>query len=645
MRLCAASTVALGLLTVGSGALLPEPAKDLKTISSGLFPGFSISYKQASLRNSLIRWSPIITPYRTDTYIQNAPLSLWLQGGPGSPSVVAALGSNGPCIVLEDSKTTKLNEWSWNSGANMLYLDQPVQVGFSYDELVTGTVNETLSPFLVTKSNASVVGGDDLNALPGIFPSQKPSQTVNTTASSARAMWWFLQSWLQEFPEYSPPNKTLSIWGESYGGHYAPALASHIAAQNSLLRSSQSNMSKHAIPITVDALGLVNACIDNIVQTPLYPEFAFNNTYGIQAINETEYKAARAVVPECIRLSEKCRALGDELDPHEWGSVKEVNDACAAAFMFCFGSDKAASKMQPFQTKGRDLFDITQPKPNPFPPKFAAGYLNMRETQQDLGVPLNFTGFSAAVKTAFDSTGDFIRGKSLAELGQLLDAGTRVMLMYGDADYQCNWLGGEQISLAINSSVSAGFRAAGYTDLFTNSSYKGGVVREYGGLSFVRVFDAGHAAPYYQPETAHAIFTRTLARTDIATGQSNSFRASSGPSSSFGIKNAIPPPNKPLCYVWDVFETCSARETALLAAGRGVVRDFVLVGERTDNGTEILYGNGNVHGGGNNPSATISTSTPNNTETARAGAGRRVVGGLIGGLVAAVSSVVLLIWL
>jgi hypothetical protein len=53
-------------------------------------------------------------------------------------------------------------------------------------------------------------------------------------------------------------------------------------------------------------------------------------------------------------------------------------------------------------------------------------------------------------------------------------------------------LGGEQISLAIQSSSSTGFRASGYASISTNDSYIGGVVRQHGNLSFSRVFDAGH---------------------------------------------------------------------------------------------------------------------------------------------------------
>lgn len=48
---------------------------------------------------------------------------------------------HGPCFVHSDSNSTYLNEWSWNNEVNMLYLDQPVQVGLSYDVLTNVTVS------------------------------------------------------------------------------------------------------------------------------------------------------------------------------------------------------------------------------------------------------------------------------------------------------------------------------------------------------------------------------------------------------------------------------------------------------------------------------------------------------------------------
>jgi hypothetical protein len=126
-------------------------------------------------------------------------------------------------------------------------------------------------------------------------------------------------------------------------------------------------------------------------------------------------------------------------------------------------------------------------------------------------------------------------------------------------------------------------------------------VRQYGNLSFSRVFDAGHQGislssppraaaadssrfpvPYYQPETAYRIFQRAMFNTDVATGRIPTDAAANytttGPSSSFGIKNAVPSLPLPLCYTWDVMETCTDAQKLLLQNGSAVVQDFIVVG-------------------------------------------------------------------
>lgn len=129
---------------------------------------------------------------------KHAPLTLWLQGGPGAPSSPAALGENGPCYINRDSKTTRLNPWSWNNEVNMLYIDQPMQTGFSYDRLIKGVIDETVLPFVVTPVLEGSTPKLNSTFLLGTFPSQDLKSTANTTTMAALATWHFMQTWMKE---------------------------------------------------------------------------------------------------------------------------------------------------------------------------------------------------------------------------------------------------------------------------------------------------------------------------------------------------------------------------------------------------------------------------------------------------------------
>lgn len=78
------------------------------------------------------------------------------------------------------------------------------------------------------------------------------------------------------------------------------------------------------------------------------------------------------------------------------------------------------------------------------------GFLSQRShIQQALGVPFNYTQFTPHVNIAFYEVGDVERSGWKENLEELLDAGIKVYLMYGDRDYSCNWYGGEAVSLAL----------------------------------------------------------------------------------------------------------------------------------------------------------------------------------------------------
>lgn len=77
--------------------------------------------------------------------------------------------------------------------------------------------------------------------------------------------------------------------------------------------------------------------------------------------------------------------------------------------------------------------------------------------------------------------------------------------------------GGEAVSLALNFTHSTEFRAAGYEPFMVNRQ-EYGEVRQFGNFSFLRMYEAGHEVPYYQPVAALEMFRRTLDNLKLADG-------------------------------------------------------------------------------------------------------------------------------
>ncbi|CAN0917268.1 Serine carboxypeptidase-like 40 [Linum grandiflorum] len=117
------------------------------------------------------------------------PLVLWLNGGPGCSSLAyGAMTELGPFRVGTDAKTLHINKYSWNKVANVLFVESPARVGFSY--------------------------------------SNRPSDYITGDINTAEDNFVFMQNWLRRFPEYK--GRDFYMTGESYAGHYVPQLAHNI---------------------------------------------------------------------------------------------------------------------------------------------------------------------------------------------------------------------------------------------------------------------------------------------------------------------------------------------------------------------------------------------------------------------------------
>ncbi|KAG5542184.1 hypothetical protein RHGRI_021898 [Rhododendron griersonianum] len=143
------------------------------------------------------------SPKNSDTN----PLVLWLNGGCSSLGY-GAMEELGPFRVNSDGKTLFRNEYAWNDVANVIFLESPAGVGFSYSN---------------TSSDYTTVGDK----------------------RTAEDSYTFLVNWLERFPQYK--SRDFYIAGESYGGHYVPQLAYTILSKNKITNQTVINLKGIAI--------------------------------------------------------------------------------------------------------------------------------------------------------------------------------------------------------------------------------------------------------------------------------------------------------------------------------------------------------------------------------------------------------------
>uniref|UniRef100_A0A4W5RRA8 Carboxypeptidase n=1 Tax=Hucho hucho TaxID=62062 RepID=A0A4W5RRA8_9TELE len=122
-----------------------------------------------------------------------SPVVLWLNGGPGCSSLDGLLTEHGPFLIQNDGMSLEYNPYSWNMIANVLYLESPAGVGFSYSDDSNYTTNDT-------------------------------EVSMNNYLA--------LKEFFKAFPEYI--KNEFFLTGESYGGIYIPTLAERVMEDTSM---------------------------------------------------------------------------------------------------------------------------------------------------------------------------------------------------------------------------------------------------------------------------------------------------------------------------------------------------------------------------------------------------------------------------
>jgi len=254
-----------------------------KGVLTSTSPG---SHQSGQLQGSILRASPVKSQLCDHTVTQHhgylevtgkkelfywmfeakenpsdAPLVLWLTGGPGCSSLVATFTENGPCRVDKSGSRTYASQYSWNNKANMLYLDQPAGTGFSYDK-------------------------------------KGPAGWDHDESEVAKDLFRFMQEFYKTYPQYH--KNPFFIWGESYAGHYVPATAHHIIQSNPAADSSE------YVPLR--GMGIGNGLTDPEIQYQYYPKMAYDSGSAPSRVSHSTYEQMVDALKACIPMIKSCQS-------------------------------------------------------------------------------------------------------------------------------------------------------------------------------------------------------------------------------------------------------------------------------------------------------------------------------------------------
>ena len=73
------------------------------------------------------------------------PVLIWFNGGPGCSSLLGMMQENGPRVIDDGEDYLKTNAETWNKRANVLWLESPAGVGWSYGTKADMTTDDLQS--------------------------------------------------------------------------------------------------------------------------------------------------------------------------------------------------------------------------------------------------------------------------------------------------------------------------------------------------------------------------------------------------------------------------------------------------------------------------------------------------------------------
>ncbi|KAI9216072.1 Alpha/Beta hydrolase protein [Blastocladiella britannica] len=383
-------------------------------------------------------------------------LIMWTNGGPGASSLFGLFVENGPLAFDSQGKIVH-NTAGWHRAGNVLFIENPAGVGFSTvtdDRYYPKTIHAVGEMFWTfTQHFTAVFGGAERTAL-----------------GRGEYKWW--------------------LTGESFGGMYVPHIADHILQHNGKLQSGD-----HKINLKGIAVG--NGAFFSPVDIP---------------VNWVDYFSSRGLLREPKRTAElmslRSSCSSELADPVKFKN-RDLPHCVALTSKFTdpsyvYAVTRGAHCLSTF-------YDVRVTACNQGDPTdpynaFTAAYLNRADVQKALHAsfaPVEWTWLSFPVYERLYWNGD---EPSYLVLPKLVSKGVKVLIYNGDADIICNFVGNEMTLSQLRWGGDVGFgKGARLQPYLPNGRSAAGAFIKARGLSYVRIFEAGHMVPFNQPEASLAM--------------------------------------------------------------------------------------------------------------------------------------------
>ncbi|KAH7420328.1 hypothetical protein KP509_13G002400 [Ceratopteris richardii] len=384
-------------------------------------------------------------------FLDDKPLILWLNGGPGCSSIAyGAMEEIGPFKALPSGTGLAKNHYTWNKLANLLFLESPAGVGFSYTN---------------TSSDLNTTGD-------------------NQTARDAHT---FLIKWFRRFPRYK--GRVFYIAGESYAGHYVPQLAKLLYEKN--IRGVKNP------DINLKGLLVGNGVLDNYYDNVGLIEYWWDHAL----ISDASY---RDILAGCDfhkeNGSKTCTHYIDYAFEYELGDI----DPYSIYTPVC--QDKPQSRRLNIRASAESPLRRHLAGYDPCLGNYAEIYFNRPDVQKAFHanttrISYNWTGCSNVL---FENWKDS-EFSMIPTYKELISAGLKIWLFSGDVD---------AVVPVTGTRYGVGHMNLTETEKWFSWYLDGQVAgrcQVFEGLSLVTVRNAGHEVPYTQPRRGYVLIKSFLA--------------------------------------------------------------------------------------------------------------------------------------